>query len=470
VRLIKSFQRLIQNLCEEYWWYIVVFFIIRLYGITDPPLEIQHSWRQCTGLMIARNFLSIDANILYPRVNESCGTSNIIAGEFQLLSYLHYLLSLHLGYEHWYGRFINLIFSSIGLALYGYLITNLFNKKIARNSVLALLASCWFIFSRKMMPDTFCISLVLISFYFAYQYWNTKIWYHLVLFFIFLTLGGLSKIPAVIYYTIPLYLLVFKKNPTTIKLAFLTAISSAIVFIWYFMWGPYVSITYGNWTNLGKPLLEGIIDIISHPRETMFNVIFHSFSSYILFTIVLWGIYTLIRKNEKHVWLPIVMISAIFSLYIFKAGYFFYHHNYYMIPFIPVLAFIIAYGLNHSKNKLILFLFLAGIIESIANQQHDFRIKASELYKLTLKSKLDSIDKSKNIPKILINTNSNPQQLYLANRNGCYINESEMTDTIKLNSYRNKKYKWLIIDKNYKYQKPILKMAFEDKNYIIFGL
>jgi hypothetical protein len=177
-----------------------------------------------------------------------------------------------------------------------------------------------------------------------------------------------------------------------------------------------------------------------------------------------------IRKNEKHVWLPIVIISAIFSLYIFKAGYFFYHHNYYMIPFIPVLAFIIAYGLNHSKNKLILFLFLAGIIESIANQQHDFRIKASELYKLTLKSKLDSIDKSKNIPKILINTHSNPQQLYLANRNGCYINESEMTDTIKLNSYRNKKYKWLIIDKNYKYQKPILKMAFEDKNYIIFEL
>jgi hypothetical protein len=470
MKLIKTIQRHARNLSEEYWGFILLFFIIRLYGITDPPLEIQHSWRQCTGLMIARNFLTIDANILYPRVNESCGISNVISGEFQLLSYLHYILSFIFGYEHWYGRLINLIISSLGIASYGYLISKLFDGKTARNSVLALIASCWFIFSRKMMPDTFCISLVLISFYFAYQYWNTKALHHLILFFIFFTLGGLSKIPAIIYYTIPFYLLIFKRNPTSIKLASLTAISATIVFIWYFIWGPYVSLTYGNWTNLGKPLLEGINDIISHPRETVFNIVFHSFNSYILFALVLWGIYTLIRKNEKHIWLPIVMISAIFSLYIFKAGYFFYHHNYYMIPFLPVLAFIIAYGLNHSKNKLILFLFLAGITESIANQQHDFRIKESELYKLTLKEKLDRLDKSKNIPKILINTHSNPQQLYLANRNGCYINEAEMTDTIKLNSYRNKNYYWLVIDKKYGYQKPILIKAFEDENYIIYKL
>ena len=83
---------------------------------------------------------------------------------------------------------------------------------------------------------------------------------------------------------------------------------------------------------------------------------------------------------------------------------------------------------------------------------------------------MDSLDKLQNIPKILINTHSNPQQLYLANRNGCYINESEMTDTIKLNSYRNNEYYWLVIDKNYRYQNPILFKAFEDENYIIYKL
>jgi hypothetical protein len=130
MKLIKTIQTHARNLSEEYWWIILLFFIIRLYGITDPPLEIQHSWRQCTGLMIARNFLTILMPIFcILRVNEYCGISNIIAGEFQLLSYLHYILSFIFGYEHWYGRLINLIISSLGIASYGYLISKLFSKK-----------------------------------------------------------------------------------------------------------------------------------------------------------------------------------------------------------------------------------------------------------------------------------------------------------------------------------------------------
>ncbi|MCX6296566.1 MAG: hypothetical protein NTX97_10960, partial [Bacteroidetes bacterium] len=50
-------------------FWIVLFFIIRLYGITDPPLEIAHNWRQVTGDMVARNMYEIDNNILYPRLD-----------------------------------------------------------------------------------------------------------------------------------------------------------------------------------------------------------------------------------------------------------------------------------------------------------------------------------------------------------------------------------------------------------------
>ena len=39
---------------------IGLFFLIRLIGITNPPLEIAHNWRQVTGLMVARNYLEID--------------------------------------------------------------------------------------------------------------------------------------------------------------------------------------------------------------------------------------------------------------------------------------------------------------------------------------------------------------------------------------------------------------------------
>ena len=92
------------------------------------------------------------------------------------------------------------------------------------------------------------------------------------------------------------------------------------------------------------------------------------------------------------------------------------------------------------------------------------------MYKLTLKSKLDSLDRYPSTNLVLINTESNPQQLYLSNRKGCYINEHQMIDTVQLNLYRKKNYKWLIIDKSYKYKQPKLLKVFEDENYIVFAL
>ncbi|GIV32363.1 MAG: hypothetical protein KatS3mg030_665 [Saprospiraceae bacterium] len=48
---------------------IILFFLLRLYGITNPPLERNHNWRQATTNMYARNFLEVDNNFLYARVD-----------------------------------------------------------------------------------------------------------------------------------------------------------------------------------------------------------------------------------------------------------------------------------------------------------------------------------------------------------------------------------------------------------------
>ena len=68
----------------EFW--IVLFFIIRLIGITNAPLEIAHNWRQVTGLMVARNFLEVDSAIFYPRIDDTQGGTGIIGMEFPLLN------------------------------------------------------------------------------------------------------------------------------------------------------------------------------------------------------------------------------------------------------------------------------------------------------------------------------------------------------------------------------------------------
>jgi hypothetical protein len=68
-----SAQNLLRKFKEKYLsdirFWILLFFILRLYGITNAPLEIGHSWRQSLTNMVARNFLEVDSNILYPRID-----------------------------------------------------------------------------------------------------------------------------------------------------------------------------------------------------------------------------------------------------------------------------------------------------------------------------------------------------------------------------------------------------------------
>jgi 4-amino-4-deoxy-L-arabinose transferase-like glycosyltransferase len=112
-------------------FWILLFFVLRLYGITNPPLEIGHNWRQTLTNMIARNFLEMDNNIFYPRIDMDGNKTGIIASEFPLYNYLIYLFAKIFGYAHWYGRLINLIFSSIGTFYFYKILKKFFTHELA---------------------------------------------------------------------------------------------------------------------------------------------------------------------------------------------------------------------------------------------------------------------------------------------------------------------------------------------------
>ena len=70
-------------------WFLALSFAVRLVNITAPPLERAHSWRQATGLMVARNLARGDGDILHPRIDERPETSREISMEFPLLPWMH---------------------------------------------------------------------------------------------------------------------------------------------------------------------------------------------------------------------------------------------------------------------------------------------------------------------------------------------------------------------------------------------
>lgn len=83
-----SFKNTIITIGKDFRFWVLLFFILRLYGITNPPLEAAHNWRQTLTCSIARNFYEEDTNILYPRIDIDGEKSGIIASEFPVFNYL----------------------------------------------------------------------------------------------------------------------------------------------------------------------------------------------------------------------------------------------------------------------------------------------------------------------------------------------------------------------------------------------
>jgi hypothetical protein len=419
-------------------------------GINNPPLEIGHNWRQITGLMVARNYLEVDANILYPRIDDNNGETGIIGMEFPSLNYLYFLTSKLLGYTHWYGRLINLIISSLGLFFFYKLIFLAgFKERVAFVSTIFLSASIWFTFSRKMMPDTYCISLMFIGLYYGLRFLKENKFYQILLYIIVCSLAVLSKIPAGIYFILLLPFVLNKKFNIRRRIILISTslIPLILTYIWYFVWNPKLASEYGNWYNSGKPIKTGFIEIVENLGKTLDNFYFDSFSSYIVFSIFISGVFIMFLKKDKRMIITFSLLFLVFVIYIFKSGFYFYHHNYYIIPFVPVMALVAGYALSLMKNKWVFItILILGVGESIANQQHDLFVKKTEKYKMSIEPIMDSVSHTDDL--ILINGNGNPQLIYLSNRKGWNCSDEQLSDKAYINTVIDNNCKFIVINKH----------------------
>ncbi|MCB0762578.1 MAG: glycosyltransferase family 39 protein [Flavobacteriales bacterium] len=415
--------------------FLTAFFLLRLIGITNPPLEVEHNWRQTTVAMVARNFVEVDANPLYPRIDIAGEKTGITGMEFPLLNYLIYLVSLLFGYEHWYGRLINLVVSTIGCFYFFKLIREYWSDQMALRATMLLTFSIWFEFSRKIMPDTFSMSLIIIALYWAVRFTKRTnfAWKELALFACFASLGVLSKIPSG-YLLAVLAFVVFDTSQPLQKRGALT-VAGVVAMVpavwWYFYWSPHLVDTYG-FTHFfsGRSWGTGIRQIGENLHMTLkkFYDTALKFSGFALF---LWGAYKSVVSGKKDVLPLFLLANAAFLIIVFKSGSAFPKHSYYIIPFVPVMAWIAAYGLEFIPRKWAMALVVVVGIEGIANQQHDFRIKESEMALMNLENDLDKFTETADL--VLINSGQLPTPMYIAHRKGWVMSNEEImhTDTLQ---------------------------------------
>lgn len=468
---VSNWVRKIREYTRDIQFWIISFFIIRLIGITNAPLETGHNWRQSLTNMIARNFHEFNANILYPTIDMAGEKTGIIGSEFPLFNYLIYVVSIFFEYDHWYGRLINLIVSSVGVWYFYKGVRLIFTKEIAFNSTIILLASIWFAFSRKIMPDTFSTSMVVIGLYYAAVYLKCGQIKNVILFFVFSTLGILCKIPTLSLFGVLGIIMFIPQIDFKRKLNIFIwgVVSFSVVIMWYFFWVPYLLEQYQYQLYFPKGIIQGIMEIIPLWDLLFERFYFSAFHSYVALIFFLLGIKWLVKAQNRYVNGGLGIVLIIFLVFIIKTGSVFPLHNYYIIPFVPVMAIVAGGAISAYGRKYQFLILLMIVIEGIMNQQHDFFISKEQEYKLSLESV-----SCENIPLgnlILINGGESPQTMYFSHQKGWTLRNDEIDNVLVVDSLSHLGASYIIIDKKVfpEYQKKY-RLIYEDNLFLIEGI
>lgn len=425
--------------------------------------------------MVARNFYETDPNILYPRIDISEDLTGITGMEFPILSYLCYLVSLIFGYNHWYGRLINLLVSSFGCYFYYLLVRKYFSQRTAFASTIILSASIWFCYARKIMPDTLSASLVLMGMYYGSNFLEQKgrMGVNLLLYAFFTLLGVLAKLPSGFLLILYVFPLLNKENGTKPKIIFCFA-SAAIgcpIAWWYFRWVPYLVNHFGLWHFfMGKSLAMGIREIGENLGDTLSHFYDHALK-FIGFGVFCLGIVCCIKRGEKLA-LRILYVSFFaFLVILFKSGWTFAHHSYYIIPFVPVMALVAGYGATSvRKGWLTVALLVAIAGENILNQHSDFMIRPNRECFLSLEKVLDRYSNRQDL--IVINSGEDPTAMYFAHRKGWVAYNDDLQHADYLSNLRNRGCKYALILKQAFGEDIKLdgEIIIDNENYTLYSL
>ena len=456
-------------------FWIIVLALLRLYGIANPPLEVSHSWRQTTVAMAVRNFYEVDANIFYPRIDIGGDLTGITGMEFPLLNWLIYLVSLLFGFQDWFGRAINLAVTSVGCWYFYRLLKRLFGERHAFCATIMLCVSLWFAFARKIMPDTFSMSLVIIGIYYGLDYLSHK--RHRVgslVGYALLTMAGvLSKLPSgylLVVFLLPLF---DKGVPLCRKICFIaTSVTISLpVAWWYFLWVPHLVNEYGLWHFfMGKGIGQGLVEIWHNMGRTL-SRFYDNALKFIGFAIFVGGLVMAFVRRQHLVLRLLGLAFGAFLVIVLASGETFYKHDYYVLPFVPVMAMVAGYGVSLINNAIWRTLLLVAIaLENILNQHSQFIIHEKRQPMLALESVFDGFSSRSDL--ICVNSNQDPTVIYFTHRKGWVVTNEQLQDEAYVSYLHQHGCKYILVMKRVFGSDTVLPYAkvFDSEDYTIYVL
>ena len=213
---------------------------------------------------------------------------------------------------------------------------------------------------------------------------------------------------------------------------------------------------------------QGLNEISTVLPDLLEKFYFSSLNSFVAFGCFLIGLFFILKQRHRLLQLALLSVTIVFAFFILKTGSVFPTHSYYIVPFAPVMALVVSYFLQELPRKIGLVVLGIIMIEGIANQQHDFFLRDSELYKLELESTIEHVVPQNEL--VVINGGTTPQNMYFAHRKGWPIRNAE-ANPMFVDSLIGKGAKFLIIDKHQPQSGDFdYDLVYDDEHYGVYRL
>ena len=135
-----------------------------------------------------------------------------------------------------------------------------------------------------------------------------------------------------------------------------------------------------------------------------------------------------------------------YTVVVLKSAYGFQLNPYYVITYVPPMAFVIATGLASIEKKwIVVVLMLAIAGEGIGNQIHIFSIREPSKSMTGIESVLDKYTDRNDLIVINGTTEDDPTPMYFAHRKGITIGNEELNDPSYKDRFNRAGIKYVVI-------------------------
>lgn len=338
----------------------VFIFCLRLYKITNPPLDYS-SWRQCDTDSIARNFVEYKFNILYPQLNYDGPMPNYVQLEFQTTTFIIAVLYKLFGYSAVIGRIVPIAFF-MGSCYFLYQCVK------RRSGINTAILSVFFygilpiniVFSRNIMPESALMFFTLGAIYYFLSWIDDGKLTQYILSAIFSMMAVATKIPAILICLPMIYLSVKKykkkiiKNPYIIIFPVLVLALPCIYFQWL---GTVSEQSYVN--GIGNNIiLPNFLTSIFKPDNLLYLSSQFSDKIFTIPGIILFFLGLVIKKNKEEHYYYIWLLAACLHCAFIDAVI---HLDYYLLFITPVISIFMGIAARRilSRKRYRYFFYLA---------------------------------------------------------------------------------------------------------------